>query len=72
MDVPNGDVMAKEIPQVLRQVLPGAVRKGRPPRPTHLGRKVRRAAKPARPNRSVCGLFDRLRFEDYGVSCGGC
>src|SRR5262245_7621586 len=67
-----GYVMAQEIPQVFPQVLPDAKRKGRPPRPRHLGRKVGHAAKPACPDRSVCALFDGTSFEDDGVPCGGC
>src|SRR5215831_13807167 len=67
-----GDAMAKEIPQALAQAVPEAVRKGRPPRPSYLGRKIGHAAEAARPNRSVCALFDRSRFKDYGVPCGGC
>src|SRR5262249_19925420 len=66
------DVMAEEIPQVLPQVLPGAVRKGRPPRPRYPGGEIGHAAEAARPNRSVCALFDRPRFENYGVPCRGC
>src|SRR5262249_32230484 len=66
------DVITEEIPQVLPQVLPGAVRKGRPPRPRYPGGEIGHAAEAARPNRSVCALFDRPRIENYGVPCGGC
>lgn len=49
-----------------------AVRIGRSPRPRNLGGKIGRAAEAARSYRGVCALFDRTRFEDHGVSRGGC
>src|SRR5215467_7370806 len=48
------------------------VRIGRPPRPGNLRGEIGCAAEAARPYRSVSALFDRTRFEDHGMSRGGC
>jgi len=48
-----------------------SVRKSWRRRPRHLGWEIGHAAEAARPYRGVFALF-RTRFEDHGVSRGGC